>query len=119
MIKLLLFAVCFVFACASLLAQRPGWQPSQGHTQVPVWAGNAPDTEFGPPANTETAVTAESPVAGRPWLAVEYVSRRTMTVYSPKGENAGAAACFPAGAIKAEHWGLANALTPFNPGPVT
>jgi hypothetical protein len=97
-IKPLLFAVCFVFACASLLAQRPGWQPSPGHTQVPVWPGNVPDAEFGPTANTETAVTAKSPVAGRPWLAVEYVSRPTMTVYSPKGKNTGAAVVvFPGG----------------------
>jgi acetyl esterase/lipase len=97
-IKPLLFAVCFVFACASLLAQRPGWQPSPGHTQVPVWPGNAPDAEFGPSANTETAVAAKSPVAGRPWLAVENVFRPTMTVYSPKGKNTGVAVVvFPGG----------------------
>jgi acetyl esterase/lipase len=96
--KPLLFAACFVFACANLLAQRPGWQPSPGHTQVPIWPGNAPDAEFGPPANTETAVTPKSPVAGRPWLAVENVSRPTMTVYAPKGKNTGVAVVvFPGG----------------------
>src|SRR5947208_7466048 len=96
--KPLLFAICFVFACASLLAQGPGWQPSTGHTQVPIWPGNAPDAMFGPPANTETAMTPKSPVAGKPWLAVENVSRPTMTVYSPKGRNTGAAAVvFPGG----------------------
>jgi acetyl esterase/lipase len=97
-IKPLQFAVCFVFACAGLLAQRPAWQPSPGHTQVPLWPGNAPDAEFGPPSNTETAVTAKSPVAGMPWLAVQNVSRPTMTVYSPKGKNTGAAVVvFPGG----------------------
>jgi acetyl esterase/lipase len=98
MIKPLLLAACFVFARAGLLAQRPGWQPSPGHTQVPVWSGNVPDAEFGPPANTEAAVTSKSPVAGRPWLAVENVSRPTMTVYSPKEKNTGAAVVvFPGG----------------------
>jgi acetyl esterase/lipase len=97
-IKPWLFAACSAFACASLLAQQPGWQPPAGHTQVPLWPGNAPDTEFGPPANTETAKAVESPVAGRPWLAVENVSRPTMTVYSPPGKNTGAAVVvFPGG----------------------
>jgi acetyl esterase/lipase len=97
-IKPLLFVVCFAFACAGLLAQRPGWQPSPGHTQVPLWPGIVPDAEFGPPANTETAVTSKSPVAGRPWLAVENVSQPTLTVYSPKGKNTGAAVVvFPGG----------------------
>ena len=89
MTKPLLFAVCFVFACASLLAQKPGWQPSPGHTQVPIWPGTAPDAQFGPPANTET-----TPEPGE----VDNVSRPTMTVYSPKGKNTGAAVVvFPGG----------------------
>jgi acetyl esterase/lipase len=37
-------------------------------------------------------------VAGRPWVAVERVSRPTMTVYSPKGKNTGVAmVVFPGG----------------------
>jgi acetyl esterase/lipase len=37
-------------------------------------------------------------VAGKPWLAVEQVSRPTMTVYSPHGKNTGAAIIvFPGG----------------------
>jgi acetyl esterase/lipase len=96
-IKPLLFAVCFVIACANLLAQRPAWQPSPGHTQVPIWPGNPPDAAFGPPANTETT-EAEGSVAGRPWLDVENVSRPTMTVYSPGGKNTGIAVIvFPGG----------------------
>jgi acetyl esterase/lipase len=96
--KLSLFAACSVFACASSLAQKPGWQPSSGHNQAPIWPGNAPDAEFGPPANTETTEAVKSPVAGRPWLAVENVSRPTMTVYSPSGKNTGVAVIvFPGG----------------------
>src|SRR2546422_6819425 len=43
--KPLLFALCVVFACDSLSAQTPVWQPSPGHTQVPIWPGAAPDAE--------------------------------------------------------------------------
>src|SRR5918912_928252 len=87
--KGLLFAVYFVFACASLLAQRPSWQPSPGHTQVPIWPGITPDAQFGPPPNTETM-----PEPGE----IDNVSRPTMTVYSPKTNNTGAAVvAFPGG----------------------
>ena len=85
------FDLCslFVFAFGSLFAQKPGWQPSPGHTQVPIWPGTAPDAQFGPPANTETM-----PEPGE----VDNVSRPTMTVYSPKGKNTGAAVVvFPGG----------------------
>ena len=89
MVKPLIFALCVVFASSSLLAQKPGWQPSPGHTQVPIWSGSAPDAQFGPPANTETM-----PEPGE----VDNVSQPTMTVYSPKGKNTGAAVVvFPGG----------------------
>jgi len=40
----------------------------------------------------------KSLVAGRPWVAVSNVSQPTMTVYSPKGKNSGAAVVvFPGG----------------------
>jgi acetyl esterase/lipase len=88
--KSLLFVACFVLACAGLLAQKAIWQPSPGHIQTPIWSGNAPDAEIGPPSDSETVETVtKSPVAGRPWLAVQNVSRPTMTVYSPKGKNTG------------------------------
>src|SRR5437762_8651008 len=43
--KPLLFAFCFVFAFGGLSAQPPVWQPSPGHTQVPIWPGTAPDAQ--------------------------------------------------------------------------
>src|SRR5260370_15977045 len=88
-IKPLLFAVCFVFGCASLLAQKPVWQPSPRHTQVPIWPRTPPDAQFGPRPNTETM-----PEPGE----VDNVSGTTMPVYSPKGKNTGAAVVvFPGG----------------------
>jgi len=95
--KPLIFTVCVVFAFGGLSAQTPGWQPSPGHTQVPIWPEAVPDAR--PVAGPEVATTeSESLVAGRPWVWVGKVSRPTMTVYPPKGKNTGAAVVvFPGG----------------------
>ena len=96
--KPLIFALCVVFACGGLSAQTPGWQPSPGHTQVPIWPGAVPDPQ--PVAEPEVATTTgkESLVAGSPWVSVGKVSQPTMTVYSPEGKNTGAAVVvFPGG----------------------
>lgn len=97
MTKLLIFALCVVFACSGLSAQTPVWQPSPGHTQVPIWPGAVPDAR--PVTGPETIKTdAKDLVAGRPWVYINNVSRPTMTVYSPKGKNTGAAVVvFPGG----------------------
>ncbi|HEY6413588.1 MAG TPA: alpha/beta hydrolase [Edaphobacter sp.] len=74
------------------------WQPSSGHTQVPIWPGVVPDARPVAGPEVETTTGKESLVAGRPWVYVENVSRPTMTVYSPKGKNTGAAVVvFPGG----------------------
>ena len=94
----MIFALYVLLAYGGLSAQTPVWQPSQGHTQVPIWPGAAPDAR--PAAGPETATTTgkESLVAGRPWVAVSNVSRPTMTVYAPQGNNTGAAmVVFPGG----------------------
>lgn len=96
--KPLIAALFIVFAFGNLNAQKPVWQPSAGHTQVPIWPGAAPDPQ--PVAGPEFAETVgeKDYVAGKPWVAVENVSRPTMTVYSPKGKNTGAAVVvFPGG----------------------
>jgi acetyl esterase/lipase len=95
--KLLIFALCVVFAFGGLSAQTPAWQPSPGHTQVPIWPGAVPDAQ--PVAGPEDTATVEDPlVAGRPWVQVGHVSRPTMTVYAPKERNTGAAVVvFPGG----------------------
>lgn len=89
--KPLISALCVVFAFGDLSAQAPGWQPSPGHTQVPIWPGAAPDAQ--PVTRPETSTTREKDhlVAGEPWTYVERVSRPTMTVYSPAGKNTRAA----------------------------
>jgi len=94
--KPLIFA-CVVFAFGGLSAQTPGWQPSPGHAQMPIWPGTVPDAV--PVAGPEDTTTVkDSLVAGRPWVEVGKVSRPTITVYSPKGKSTGAAVVvFPGG----------------------
>ncbi len=96
--KRLLIALCFVSACASLSAGNPGWKPSPGYTQVPIWPGPAPDAQRLAGPETSKATEKNDLVAGKPWTYVENVSRPTMTVYSPKERNTGAAVVvFPGG----------------------
>ena len=94
--KPLIFALCVLFAIRGLCAETPGWQPSPGHTQVPIWPGAVPDAR--PVTGPEVETTTEELAAGRPWVTVGNVSRPTMTVYSPDGKNTGAAVVvFPGG----------------------
>lgn len=96
--KPLILALVSLFASPFFLrAQTPAWQPSPGHTQIPIWSHAIPDAQpvKGP---EEMAVTTDSLVAGRPWTYISRVSHPTMTVYPPKGENTSAAiVVFPGG----------------------
>jgi len=96
----LIFALCVAFVIGGLNAQTPAWQPSPGHTQMPIWPGVPPDAQSA--VVPEAMKTANEPlVAGKPWVYVENVSQPTMTVYSPKGTNTGVAVVvFPGGGYK-------------------
>src|SRR6201988_2006259 len=96
--KPLRFALWVGFAFGGISAQQTAWQPSPGHTQVPIWPGAVPDAQ--PVAGPEVAKTTgkEFLVAGRPAVGVSRVSRPTLTVYSPNGKNTGVAVVvFPGG----------------------
>jgi acetyl esterase/lipase len=90
-----LFVACIMFACGSLNAQTNVWQPSSGHTQVPIWPRTVPDPQRVPGPEYVTNVFSPN---GVPWVAACNVSQPTMTVYSPKGKNTGiAVVVFPGG----------------------
>ena len=82
-------------ACARTEIEKvegPGvWQPGPGGTQIPIWPdGHAiqlPDTG----GNEEWVGNGSPLVAGRTWNWATYISRPTMTIYSPRGQNSGAA----------------------------
>jgi hypothetical protein len=117
----LIFALCVIPAFGSLSAQKPVWQPSPGHTQIPIWPGAAPDRQ--PVAGPEYAEWSGNSFlpGGRQALGVGNVVRPTMTVYPPKGKNTGAAVVvFPGGgyqilAIDLEGTEVCDWLTPKGP----
>lgn len=92
-----IFLLCIVLSACALNAQTSAWQPSPGHAQIPIWPGAAPDSH--PLAQPEqTKIETKDLVAGKPWTYIGYVSRPTMTVYSPATKNTGVAVVvFPGG----------------------
>lgn len=79
---------------AGVCAEGTAWQPSPGHTQVPLWPSAAPDAR--PAAGPEVSKRMKDPPPGGE--VVGNVSRPTLTVYSPTGKNTGAAiVVFPGG----------------------
>ena len=98
----LLALLAFAAAEPAIAAGQTPWQPSPGHTQIPIWPGAIPDAR--PVEGAEVSGTvvdstgARRLVGGKPWIYVNRVSQPTMTVYSPAGRNTGAAVVvFPGG----------------------
>lgn len=90
-------ALCLLAACGSAHATTAVWQPSTGHTQIPLWPGTPPDAKPMPGVEY-TSSNPKSLIGGKPVVAVTNVSQPTMTVYAPTGENTGAAVVvFPGG----------------------
>jgi acetyl esterase/lipase len=78
--------------------QKTDWSPEPGHTTLNLWPNGAPDPvpTTGPEALTWTP--KDKPVAGRPVGLLHNVTVPSITLYSPKGENTGAAVVvFPGG----------------------
>ncbi|MGD0889795.1 MAG: alpha/beta hydrolase [Acidobacteriaceae bacterium] len=97
--KALILGICFVFGVGGVSAQTAVWQPTAGHRQVLIWPGAAPDARpVVKPESVETDTNPKEFIGGRSVTAINNVSRPTMTVYSPKGKNTGAAVVvFPGG----------------------
>ncbi len=92
--SLLLFTLLMFF---SVNAFADTWQPTAGHTQIPIWpAGKMPDALSD--AKPESMEKSTNLVAGKPWTGITDVSQPTITIYSPTGKNTGAAVIvFPGG----------------------
>ena len=90
-------ALALFFLFSVPCAAQTAWQPSPGHLQRPIWPDVVPDAA--PVSEPETSGKATKRlVGGRPWVYVAQVSQPTMTLYSPKGRNTGAAVVvFPGG----------------------
>ena len=98
------FALCAALPLGCLNGEPAVWQPSPGHTQVPIWPGAIPDAmPIAGPELSRTTGTDEL-VAGRPVVSVGRVSQPTLTVYPPRVTNTRVAVVvFPGGG----YWDLA------------
>jgi acetyl esterase/lipase len=91
-------ALFVVYACGNMYAQKLEWQPSVGHTQVPIWPGTVPNPRPTKAPEFTKSSGKDDLIAGKQVIEVDNVSLPTMTVYSPKGKNTGAAVVvFPGG----------------------
>jgi acetyl esterase/lipase len=86
-----IMALCLLAVCASAYAStdKMVWQPTPGHTQIPIWPGVAPDLQAVP--GPEIVRLSHKLLVGKPVTNVTNVTRPTMTVYAPTGKNTGAA----------------------------
>jgi acetyl esterase/lipase len=83
-------------SAADAVTPPAAWQPAAGHRQIPLWPGGAPDAR--PVDGPETTGYGKKEVGGRRWLYADRVAQPTITVYSPKQKNSGAAVVvFPGG----------------------
>ena len=100
MMNRLFLGLFFCSAVLSLEAQTATWQPSPGHSQVPIWAGKVPDAQAVPgPEMME--IDPKFLIGGRHVVGVSNVSQPTMTVYAPKENNTGVAVVvFPGGGFQ-------------------
>ena len=74
------------------------WPPAPGHVTMNIWPAAAPDPvpTTGPEADTTTA--KDNLIAGKPLIRLGNVSTPTITLYTPKSHNTGAAVVvFPGG----------------------
>jgi acetyl esterase/lipase len=95
---LFLCAALAAFSCLNLSAQQPAWRPAPGHLTMPLWPGVAPGAPVNSLAEVDTTTAKDNLIAGRPLVRLGNVSAPTLTVYSPKGRNTGAAVVvFPGG----------------------
>jgi acetyl esterase/lipase len=79
-------------------AQQGGWPVGPGHTMLALWPKGAPgpNTTTGPEKDTSKATDKQ--IAWRPIVRLGNVSVPTLTMFSPKGTNTGAAVVvFPGG----------------------
>ena len=98
MLKKLLILFVFVATSIELFAQKPAWQPAPGHLTLPLWPNGAPGASVNPAPEVDTTTAKDNLVAGKPLIRLGNVSIPTLTIYTPKGKNTGAAVVvFPGG----------------------
>ena len=96
--RLYLATLLLVITTNGLPAQERVWQPSSGHTQIPIWPAAVPDARPITGPETFNISKKNEYVAGRPYSYIGNVAKPTITVYPPTGKNTGVAVVvFPGG----------------------
>jgi hypothetical protein len=99
--KRLLILATLAGCSASLFAQKPAWQPAPGHLTLPLWPNGAPGAPPNPPPEVDTTTAKDNLIAGKPLIRLGNVSSPTLTLYTPRFTNTGAAvAVFPGGGYR-------------------
>jgi acetyl esterase/lipase len=92
-------SLSFFFAAAS--AQQSTWQPPAGHVTSSVWPKAVPGASENPAPETDTTTAKDRAIAGRPIVRLGNVSKPTITLFTPRENNTGAAVVvFPGGAYR-------------------
>ena len=93
------FLAAVIVLSTFLFAQKPAWQPGPGHPTLDLWPHGAPGAPPNAAPEVDTTTSKDNLIAGKPVVRLGNVSVPTLTVYSPKGKNTGAAVVvFPGGA---------------------
>lgn len=102
MLKRFLILASLTGGFAGLFAQNaPAWPPAPSHLTLPLWAAGAPGAEPNSAAETDTTTAKDNLIAGKPLIRLGNVSKPTLTLYTPKGKNTGAAVVvFPGGGYR-------------------
>jgi acetyl esterase/lipase len=97
---LLLYAA-LVAASTTLAAQTSPWPPTPDHLTLPLWPNGAPGAVANPGVEADMTTANDNRPGGRPVIRIGNVSSPTLTLYSPKGTNTGAAVVvFPGGGYR-------------------
>jgi acetyl esterase/lipase len=98
MLKRLLILATFAGGFAGLIAQKP---TAPGHLTLPLWAGSAPGATPNAEPEVDKTTAKDGLIAGKPVIRLGNVSKPTLTLYTPKGTNTGAAVVvFPGGGYR-------------------
>jgi len=93
------FCFAVLFFPLVVAAQAPAWQPAPGHVTLELWPHGAPGAASSSAAEVDVTTAKDNLIAGKPLIRLGNVSKPTLTLYSPKGKNTGAAiVVFPGGA---------------------
>ncbi len=99
--KHLILLACTACAAGALAAQEPAWRPPPGLTETPIWPAAAPGAKPAAGPEIDTTTSKDPLIADRPVLRLGNVATPTMTVYTPKDKNTGAAVVvFPGGGYR-------------------